>query len=119
MRFVAGRRVAKSLCKSGLVILALGAPLTIIRRQNDGWFLDTARDDAGGKARRGGAIRSVGEDAMADILPGPPVATGKWDTLGGGHVLVPMYDGNVIDWYYDEWRLLTYMPNNNKNNLPY
>ena len=57
---------------------------------------------------------------MVDILPGPPVAKGKWETIGDSHLLIRMPDGNVLDWDRDtgDWRLFPYDPSNAKDVLP-
>ena len=55
-----------------------------------------------------------------DCLPAPFVSSGRWKSVGEGHVLVPMHDGKVLDWVPDEgtWRLWNYVPGNHEDCLP-
>ena len=45
-----------------------------------------------------------------DILPGAVLAQGRWKTIIVGHQLIPMPDGNVLDWVPADgtWRLWNY-----------
>jgi hypothetical protein len=48
--------------------------------------------------------------SAGDILPGNPVAQGQWNSINGGHTLIPMIDGRVLDWVEldGSWRLWNY-----------
>lgn len=56
----------------------------------------------------------------AVCLAGNPHSHGNWSSVRDGHVLVPMKDGNVIDWVPDDgaWRLWKYVPSNLQDCLP-
>jgi hypothetical protein len=56
---------------------------------------------------------------MADVL-NPEVAHGQWASIRGGHWLVPMSDGKVLDWVYGDgsWRLWNYDPKNTHDIFP-
>jgi hypothetical protein len=48
--------------------------------------------------------------SVHDVLPGGPIASGQWHTIRSGHQLIPMPDGNVLDWVPGDgsWRLWQY-----------
>jgi hypothetical protein len=52
------------------------------------------------------------DPSKADVFSGNPVQHGIWQMIKGGHVLVPMHDGKVLDWVPDNgsWRLWNYDP---------
>jgi hypothetical protein len=58
--------------------------------------------------------------STADVLPGQPVASGKWTSIVTGHVLIPMPDGHVLDWVPVDgtWRLWNYDPASTADVLP-
>ena len=57
--------------------------------------------------------------ADQDCLPGFTVQQGKWSSIDGGHRLIPMHDGKVLDWKPDDgtWLLWNYDPTS-KDCLP-
>ena len=59
------------------------------------------------------------DPTKANILTAE-VSHGQWSSVGDGHVLVPIIDGNVIDWVPDDgtWRLWKYDPTNTQDCLP-
>jgi hypothetical protein len=48
--------------------------------------------------------------SVHDVLPGAPIASGRWHTVVFGHELIPMADGHVLDWMMVDgtWRLWNY-----------
>ena len=55
-----------------------------------------------------------------DCLPGKAISSGNWASIRSGHVLVPMKDGNVLDWvpHTGGWRLWKYVPTSLSDCLP-
>jgi len=55
-----------------------------------------------------------------DVLPGNPVAQGKWNSIRAGHRLIVMSDGRVLDWVpaNGTWRLWNYDPTSTKDIFP-
>ena len=58
--------------------------------------------------------------SVHDVLPGAPIAKGQWHTIRSGHQLIPMPDGNVLDWVPGDgsWRLWRYDATNVHDVLP-
>jgi hypothetical protein len=55
-----------------------------------------------------------------DIFPGGPAAQGQWASIGGGHALITMKDGHVLDWVPGDgsWRLWNYDPKSTRDIFP-
>jgi hypothetical protein len=77
-------------------------PTTVTKNLNGGWRL-----------------WSYDPSNTADVLP-TRVAHGQWGTIGAGHSLILMTDGNVLDWVAGDgsWRLWSYDPSNTADVLP-